>query len=217
MSMDTDEKPNSKLFFSIPIDWSTMQLTEQVRALRLARDDENLLKGQAIVIMGPDPSNSLMNVAQVGSIGNDLTRASDTALTTKAINYTWNQVSQHIERVRTPTSFKAVGGIASAGATAVWTPAGGKKFRVMGGLIALSKEAACAGAESIALKDSAATFLEVDISNAALVATGQVEIIPFAYPGNGYLSTAADNVLNVNLGGALTAGVLTVNVWGCEE
>lgn len=122
---------------------------------------------------------------------------------------------------RTPTVFKGLAGANGAGLATIWTPAKGKKFRLLGGNVTLTKEAACAGALWISLCDNTETaatrIIRFEISSAALVATGQVENFPFVIPGNGYLSQAADNVLALNLSGALTAGLCTVSIWGVEE
>jgi hypothetical protein len=37
------------------------------------------------------------------------------------------------------------------------------------------------------------------------------------FPGNGYLSSTADQVLNVSLSAAFTAGAILVTAWGVEE
>lgn len=122
-----------------------------------------------------------------------------------------------LEMQRTPTTWKSAGGATAAGNTALWTPAGGKKFRLMGGMIALSKEAACAGAFNISFRDAAVVIWQIDISEVALVAIGAVQYFPITFPGNGYISTTADNVLNLNLGAVLTAGGASACAWGTEE
>jgi hypothetical protein len=118
----------------------------------------------------------------------------------------------------TPTTFKQAQATA-AGATTLWSPAAGKKFRLMGGIIVLSKEAACAGAEYISIIEStgAVTIARFDISIAALVAIGSCTIIPLNLPANGYLALTKDSVLQIYLGGVLTAGNCSVSVWGTEE
>jgi hypothetical protein len=117
---------------------------------------------------------------------------------------------------RTPTWFANVQ-TAAAGQTAIHTPAAGYKFRLLGAVITLSKEAACAGAFSFQLQDAAANFMSYVISNAALVAIGNVVVVPIVLPSNGFLSGTTANVLNVNLSAALTAGLLSINAWGTDE
>jgi hypothetical protein len=129
----------------------------------------------------------------------------------------FNNVTGLGEVQRTPTCFKSLPATA-AGTTAIWTPPSAKKFRLMGGILTLSKEAACAANFLINFLDNAVDMkLYFTISTGALVAIGNVVLIPFSFPGNGYLSVLAGNALNVNLSGALTAGNLYVTVWGTEE
>lgn len=119
---------------------------------------------------------------------------------------------------RVMTTLKELDSITAAGSTTIWTPTAGKRFRLMGLIITLSKDAACAGAEIINILDGGTTIMAFNISSAALVATGnEIVIGPINFPANGYLSTAVNNLLRLNLGGALTAGSCAVNAWGCEE
>jgi len=119
--------------------------------------------------------------------------------------------------INTPLFFKSAQATA-AGSTALWTPTAGKHFQLMGGVIMLSKEAACAGAEYVELLDAAASIgLRWDFSTAALVAMGQCVVIPFDLKPCGYYSAAANNVLNIKLNGALTAGNCSVSCWGVEQ
>jgi len=132
------------------------------------------------------------------------------ALTVKAGEYVAK--GNNLELVRTPSIFKT--GTANAiGSTALWTPAAGKKFRVMGYTFTLPSTATSAAGTVITLKDDATsvfTIIVMGTTSGAL--SGSVEL-----PGNGYLSTAADNVLNINCSAALTAGQIAVSVWGTEE
>lgn len=119
---------------------------------------------------------------------------------------------------KTPAIFKAAQATA-AGSTALWTPSVATlKFRLLGGVIVLSKEAACAGAEFVELLDGSAHItLRWDFSAVALAAIGVCTVIPFDLKPNGYISATAGNVLNISLNGALTAGNCSVSVWGVEE
>ena len=90
----------------------------------------------------------------------------------------------------------------AAGATqAVWTPTAGKKFRIMGVQISSG------GAAFFYLQDATTTFYAVRM--------GGVDTKDFSF-GNGYLSSAANNVLNVynNTGSQVAVDVV---VWGTEE
>ena len=132
----------------------------------------------------------------------------------------WNPTNAQWERARTPVIWKVVNATA-AGNTALWTPTAGKKFRLMGCIVNVSGGVglAAAGEEVIELRDSATVVLRVAVRlpAAAGVVVGTDLIEQLDFPGNGYLSAAANNVLNVNLGTAVTAGNVVVNAWGTEE
>lgn len=124
------------------------------------------------------------------------------------------------DRLRVPTVFKTATATAS-GDTALWTPAAGKKFRLMRYRIEVTNDAATSGGADIdvVLRDAttataAAMSLYVPaVSGTALGAasTGWVDL------GNGILSAANNNVLNINLSAALTAGKVRVVACGTEE
>lgn len=122
---------------------------------------------------------------------------------------------------RTPDTFKTVA-TAANGNTALWTPAAGKKFRLMRYRIDVTGNAAAAAAavKTISLFDGAAGATgqvhSVFVPGAALAA-GALYTSGWIDLGNGYLSAAANNVLNVNLSTALTAGVVNVIACGVEE
>lgn len=125
-----------------------------------------------------------------------------------------NNVTNQPEVQRTPTTFKRAASL--TGNTVIWNPAG-KKYRLMGGIIVLSKNATCAGAFYINLADSVAgPLVYFDISSAALAAIGSVTVIPFTIPNDGFLSPTAGNTL-IFQSPALTAGFASANVWGTEE
>lgn len=91
------------------------------------------------------------------------------------------------DRARTPNVFKAVGGVAVVAGTPVtiWTPAAGKKFRLMGYF--LSGDAA-----------TAAIFLD---QAAEVIRTGKMAAgigVPSPAMGNGALSAVANNVLKLD-------------------
>lgn len=124
------------------------------------------------------------------------------------------------DRKRTPNVFKTAV-VTAAGSTAVWTPAAGKKFRLMGYSIEITGNAiqAAAGNFEITLLDAAAAIgigSSLYVPAVALNVFGSNALNPINI-GNGYLSALANNVLNVNLSNALTAGEIRVNVWGTEE
>jgi len=125
-------------------------------------------------------------------------------------------------RLRTPTVFKTVA-TAAAGNTALWTPALGKKFRIMRWRYTITDNATLAapGALTVTLFDGAAGATgqadDVFVPALALNNNGQLASSPWIDLGNGYLSAAANNVLNVNLSAALATGTVRVQVAGTEE
>jgi hypothetical protein len=131
----------------------------------------------------------------------------------------WNGATWNIPR--TPIIFKTVSATA-AGNTAVWTPAAGKKFRLMRYRVMLTENATLgvAGIEAISFQDSATP---INIQHDLFVPTSAGTAFAGWYDsgwtdlGNGILSSTINNVLNVNLGTALTAGNVRVNVCGTEE
>ena len=116
------------------------------------------------------------------------------------------------EQLRTPSTFKT-GSANLINSTALWTPAGGKKFRIMGFNVLIPSTATAAGGITVTLKDAAATVFTLFIMGT----TTQAVNYQTTLAGNGYLSSAADNVLNIDNTAAFTAGSVTVNVWGTEE
>jgi len=117
-----------------------------------------------------------------------------------------------LEGPRTPSVFKTVAA-SLIGSTALWTPAAGKKFRIMGFKCFIPSTATTAGGSTITLKDGAATVFTL----AVLGTTTQIVNYQQTDMVNGYLSAAANNVLNIDLSAALTAGAVVVDVWGAEE
>ena len=113
--------------------------------------------------------------------------------------------------------------VASAsGSTAVWTPVSGKRFRLMGYEIgATANIATSSGGIIEAILLDSATAIGVGISfyapSAAGSADGPNDRIGPINIGDGVLSAADNNVLNVSLSAALSSGEIRVTVWGIEE
>lgn len=117
------------------------------------------------------------------------------------------------DRMRLANIFHTV--VATAlGSTAVWTPTAGKKFRLMGYTISVSGTLAAAGTQTIELLDSA-TVIKNHLATLQTTVTGDSQM--GADLGQGQLSAAANNVLNVNLSTVMASGGVAVNVWGTEE
>lgn len=122
------------------------------------------------------------------------------------------------DRVRIANIFHTVVATA-AGSTAVWTPTAGKRFRLMGYTISVAGTLAATGVQALKLEDAATViknhFANVIETPSASVSGGDTQI--GADLGQGQLSAAINNVLNINLGTAMATGGVAVNVWGTEE
>lgn len=112
----------------------------------------------------------------------------------------------------------------SLGNTALWTPAAGKRFRILGCRVSATANIAAAsgGVLDVRLYDGPST--SIGLSHSLYCPATAVTTTPgSAYDSgwmdlrNGYLSTAVDTVLNVNLSVALTAGGIQTIVVGTEE
>lgn len=124
-------------------------------------------------------------------------------------------------RVRVPNIFKTITATAS-GDTAVWTPTSSRKFRVMRYQIEVTSDAATSGGADIdiVLRDATTAIgagVSVYVPAVAGTAFGNGYSSSWRDLGNGYVSTTANNVLNVNLSAALSSGKVRVNVAGVEE
>jgi hypothetical protein len=115
-------------------------------------------------------------------------------------NLLYNGASWDMQR--TPSVFKVVALAAGTAETTIWTPAAGKKFRLMGFILT------CGAASTLTFKDG--TGLAT-----IFAARGGLDVpIPVPNLGNGILSGAANRVLTVTRG---TSATLDGVVWGTEE
>jgi len=134
--------------------------------------------------------------------------------------------------LRTPTVFKTISTQAT-GNTAVWTPTG-KKFRLMRFMIDVMANALTAGGNLTISLNDAGTALNANVPAASNTTNGGVSFTAFVPSsaitnvfggystgwidlGNGYISAAAGNALNINLSAAVTVGLVNIIVCGTEE
>jgi hypothetical protein len=122
-----------------------------------------------------------------------------------------------------PNVFKTASATAS-GDTAVWTPTSGKRFRLLRLMVIVTDNASLASGAvlTIELRDAAAAVgltFDVFVPTTAVTtvagnafSSGWVDL-----GGVGVLSTAINQVLNVNLSAALVTGNVRVVVAGTEE
>ena len=93
----------------------------------------------------------------------------------------------------------------------IWTPAAGKRFQLLGWSFS-SGNCTCTGNGYVRFKESGA-FL----SFAGSIGTSVAHHDPVGIlPGDGIVSSGADNVLQCNLDGTVTAGYMAIAVWGNE-
>lgn len=141
------------------------------------------------------------------NIGNTLASDNTTlanGLVSNAVQWAYNGAA--FDKVRVGKVYKYIEflNLANATATTVWTPASGKKFRLMGVSISVSGTNA-----AVHLRDGAGGTV---FHTARASGTDTKDF----YFGNGYLSTAANNVLEIY---NLTGSTINVHVtaWGTEE
>lgn len=125
-----------------------------------------------------------------------------------------------LNAARTPSIFKTASAAAS-GNTAVWTPTSGKKFRLMRFMVQVTGNSTTASGVvvTISFQDSASAMniaMDVFVPTTSL-GTGDDFVGPWVDLGNGFLSAAANNVLNINLSAALATGNVRVTCCGTEE
>lgn len=104
--------------------------------------------------------------------------------------------------------------VSAAGNTVVWTPTAGQRFVLMGATISVCGALAVAGKLAIQLRDGAATVLGRWNAFVSDTIAGDTQM--GADFGEGQVSAALNNALNVNLDTALASGTVAINVWGIE-
>jgi hypothetical protein len=105
---------------------------------------------------------------------------------------------------RTPVIFKTLNAVAIAAEATIWTPAAGKRFRLMGGLLSVGTAAA-----NVVLKDNTAGATIAILPKAPLDT-------PFVLGpmGNGILSAAINNLLTAT---GIATTTISGTIWGTEE
>jgi hypothetical protein len=111
---------------------------------------------------------------------------------------------QTLSRVRLPSVFIPLNAVSIASEATIWTPASGKRFRLMGFVL----ESGTVGG-NVLLKDNTGGTLKLVIPFGA--AGSVIQSVPM---GNGILSAAANNVLTATGGATQT---LSGYVYGTEE
>lgn len=164
---------------------------------------------------GFNPATGFWERLHSGANNADTIAASATGnSTTLAALIGWN--GDAFDRIRIANVYKSVLATA-AGNTIVWTPTAGEAFRVMGYTISVAGTMAATGVNLIKLTDGAGGTVIAQHQATVSVTTPSGDTQIGADLGQGFLSAAVNNVLNVNLGTAMATGGVAVNVWGTEE
>lgn len=109
-----------------------------------------------------------------------------------------------LDKLRTPTVFKSLSAVVITSETTIWTPTAGKKFRLMGFILA---QGVATGA--VTLKDNTAG------TTIFIIPPNTIGVTLVSPPmGNGILSAAANNVLTAT---GVSTETLTGVVFGTEE
>lgn len=112
------------------------------------------------------------------------------------------------DRLRLANIYKTLSraSIAAAGNSTIWTPAAGKKPRLMGGIITVS--AAFIGSIRFGTAGSGVVKIPLETSSALTIMIGPMD--------NGLIATNANDVIEVNNASAGAVSVAAV-LWGLEE
>lgn len=163
-------------------------------------------------------ANSIQ-VSGASSSGSDSLATSGSALGVQSLGYRYNGASW--DRLRVPTLTKTATATAS-GDTALWTPASGKKVRLLRYLIQVTSDVATTGGGviDVVLRDGTTATAAAFSFYAPAASAGTSGAGPssgWVDLGNGLLSATANTVLNGNLSAALTAGKVRFVLCGTEE
>lgn len=197
------------------------------------RDKDNNIIALAVVPF--DPTQTGLNILPMGRVGisdpaalNSYARVfglpcAGWPQTTLGLVTHSTQMVQNgstLQAVRTPTVFHQFAAI-NAGNTVCWDPTAGTRFRLLGGVVTVSAQSTFAVAANnvFNLYDDVAAMNIAYFWFWVTAVAGTTPVVTFAFDlrPNGYLSTAINNNLNVNLAAALTAGAVTGFVYGTEE
>lgn len=186
----------------------------------------SLLKGPSPLTL-TFPISSSSGVTSISPSSNNNFTPSDTATngmfaTMSAFKHGYiGGASTQWARERMANIIKSASATAS-GNTAVWTPSAGRKFRLLKFQLFLTSDATIASGGLLTVKFQDATTdagisVPVYVPGTGGTLAGGWRSGTVDFGGWGYISSAANNVLNVNLSSALTAGSLGVIACGTEE
>ncbi|MHB8677980.1 MAG: hypothetical protein ACYDCE_16175 [Candidatus Acidiferrales bacterium] len=142
---------------------------------------------------------------QVATLGDltGITPSTGATIPTAALEFAWD--GQFWKMVRTPTTYKPQSAVAIAAEATIWTPAAGKSFRLMGGMLASSVVG------NVTLRDNTAGTI-IAVVPCGVAGVGYPIFGPNA--SNGKLSAAPNNVLTAT---GPAGSTLSGTVFGMEE
>ncbi|MCJ7767044.1 hypothetical protein MUP79_01450, partial [Candidatus Bathyarchaeota archaeon] len=155
-----------KAVVNATVQWPDLRLSEQIKHIRFFRDKDNNIVAMPCVLF--DPTQTGLNVLPMGRVGisdpgavNSYARVfglpccgwpeSTLGLVTHSTKMVQRGIN--LEAQRTPVIFRNLLR-AAAGSGALWTPAAGNRFHLMGYRLSIGIGATCAGAQWIALDDA---------------------------------------------------------------
>jgi hypothetical protein len=221
-----------KAVINATVQWPDMRLSEQVKHVRLFRDKENNIVAMPVILL--DPTQTGLNVLPMGRVGitdpaalNSYARVyglpccgwPETTLGLVTHSTQMLQKGAMLEARRTQTLLVRAESNA-AGNVAIYTPAAGRRFRLLGfdihagGNVSL----AAAGNLDMEIRDNAVRLFSFSNYIPLAVAAGANYISKTVMFGdNGYLSVANANALNLWLSAGLATGLVKVTVWITDE
>lgn len=157
---------------------------------------------------GASINNLPVRISIINHTAGPANAASWTTFGVAAIDLTSNYIGafngQIIQPLRLPGKYPIVNAVVVTAEATIWTPAAGRRFRLMGGLLTSGTAAG-----NVLLKDNTVG------TTIGLLPFGAVNVpMPFTLPGNGILSTAANNVLTAT---GVATQTLSGYLIGCEE
>lgn len=219
-----------KIVFNKPLDWVNAGLSESSKSIYFEKDDEGHIKAIPVIVFDPagtyaDIGSRLKGTAPTGSTGYATVGSgcavyydgNSLGLMALAQQYVLDPTSNITYAARTPNTWKSSAIAAAPATTDLWTPAAGKAFRVMGGVICMSGLIAAAATRSLTLIEETAGTV-IMRAQATIPVLGFNLCIPFDLKPNGFLATAVNKKLQVvTAGGTYSTGADSVAVWGTEE
>jgi hypothetical protein len=138
-------------------------------------------------------------------------------------NYTTSLGQIHVTQAQRTPTWVYQASCTTVAVTPIVAAVAGKRHRVLGGVIIWGAGLAAAGTETLEIQDVAGHFgggglIFANYLPIAASLTGLgVSVTPLTNLGNGFLTAAVNTAINVVLSVAVTAGAISVTLWGDDE